>query len=86
MRLVGSCHGVCEKAEVDSRWPELHEWHGRATLPIEKGGLAMRNIGTVALTAFACSLATSFKHMATIFPEWITLGGCSVANFAGDVS
>ena len=28
----------------------------------------------VALTAFACSLVASLKHMATIFPEWITFG------------
>ena len=33
-----------------------------------------RNIGVVALTAFACSLAASLKHMASIFPEWITPG------------
>ena len=49
-------------------------WHEKATLPIEKGGMAMRNMGVVALTAFACSLAASLKHMASIFPEWITLG------------
>ena len=37
-------------------------------------GLAIRNMGVVALTAFACSLVASLKHMATVFPEWITLG------------
>ena len=52
---------------MDSRWPAVHEWYERATLPIEKGGMAIRNMGMVASTAFACSLATSFKHMATIF-------------------
>ena len=31
-------------------------------------------MGVVAFTAFACSLAASLKLMATIFPEWITLG------------
>ena len=31
-------------------------------------------MGVVALTAFACSLAASLKRMATIFPEWISLG------------
>ena len=36
--------------------------------------MAIRNMGVVALTAFACSLAASLKHMASIFPEWITLG------------
>ena len=38
------------------------------------GGMAIRNMGTVALTAFACSWASSLKHMAVIFPERITLG------------
>ena len=26
MRLVASYHGVCEKAEVESRWPTVYEW------------------------------------------------------------
>ena len=43
-------------------------------MPIEKGGMAIRNMGVVAFTAFACSLAASLKHMATIFPEWVELG------------
>ena len=38
------------------------------------GGMAIRNMGTVALTAFACSWAASLKHMAVIFPERIALG------------
>ena len=76
MRLVASYHGVCDKAEVESRWPIIHEWCERATLPIENGGMAIRNMGmgVVALTAFACSLAASLKRMATIFLEWISLG------------
>ena len=42
------------------------------TLPIEKGGMAIRNMGVVALTPIACSLAASLKHMAIISPEqWI---------------
>ena len=36
--------------------------------------MAIRNMGVVALTAFACSLTASLKHMANVFPEWITLG------------
>ena len=43
-------------------------------LKIEKGGMAIRNMGAVALTAFACSLAAQLKHMATFFFEWTTLG------------
>ena len=38
------------------------------------GGMAIRNMGVVALTAFACSFAASLRHMAVIFPELITLG------------
>lgn len=36
--------------------------------------MAIRKMGVVALTAFACSLAALLEHMATTFPEWITLG------------
>ena len=73
MRLVASYHGVLDKSEVQSNWADVYEWYERATLPIEKGGMAIRNMGVVALTAFACSLTASLKHMANIFPEWITL-------------
>ena len=59
---------------MQSNWADVYEWYERATLPIEKGGMAIRNMGVVALTAFACSLTASLKHMANIFPEWITLG------------
>ena len=74
MRLVASHHGISEKSEIENNWPIAYEWYEKAILPIEKGGLAIRNMGVVALNAFACSLAASLKHMATIFPEWITLG------------
>ena len=43
-------------------------------MPIENGGMAIRNMGIVVLTAYACSLVASLKRMANIFPEWITLG------------
>ena len=43
-------------------------------MPIEKGGMAIRNMGVVAFTASARSLAASLKHAATIFPEWVKLG------------
>ena len=74
MRLVASCHGVYEATEFEDRWSDVHGWYERATLPIEMGGMAIRNMGTVALTAFACSWAASLKHMAVIFPERIALG------------
>jgi hypothetical protein len=74
MRLVASYHGISDKTEVDSNWQEVYEWYERSTLPIEKGGMAIRNMAVVALTAFACSLTASLKHMANVFPEWITLG------------
>ena len=53
----------------------IHEWCERATLPtIENGGMAIRNMGIVALTAYACSLVASLKRIAAIFPNWSTLG------------
>ena len=73
MRLVASYHGVYDKAEIERRWPIVYEWYERATLPIENGGMAIRNMGVVALTAYACSLVASLKRMAAIFPDWITL-------------
>ena len=66
MRLVASYHGVSDKSEVQSNWADVYEWHERATLPIEKGGMAIRNMGVVALTAFACSLTASLKHIAQL--------------------
>ena len=82
MRLAASYHGVYEATELEDRWSDVHDWYERATLPIEieMGGMAyghniyIRNMGTVALTAYACSLGVSLKHMAVIFAEWITLG------------
>ena len=61
MRLVASYHGVSDKTEVDSNWQEVYEWYERSTLPIEKGGMAIRNMAVVALTAFACSLTASWR-------------------------
>ena len=74
MRLVASYHGVYDAIEFDDKWSDVHDWYERATLPIEMGGMAIRNMGVVALTAFACSFAASLRHMAVIFPELITLG------------
>jgi len=74
MMLVASYHGVYDENELNHKWPSIHEWYERVALPIEKGGMALRNVGAIALTAFACSIAASLKHMATIFPDWFTLG------------
>ena len=74
MRLVASYHGVYDAIEFDDKWSDVHDWYERATLPIEMGGMAIRNMGVVALTAFACSFAASLRRMAVIFPELITLG------------
>ena len=40
---------------------QIAELYERAALPIEKGGMALRNIGSVSLAAFACSLVASSK-------------------------
>ena len=70
--VVASYHGVSEKVEIENNWPTVYEWYEKAASPIEKGGMAIRNMGVVALTPIACSLAASLKHMAIISPEqWI---------------
>ena len=43
-------------------------------------------MGVVALTAFACSLAASLKHMAIIFPEWISLGQGDLLQISNEAS
>jgi len=45
MRLVASYHGVYEVTEFEDRWSDVHDWYERATLPIELGGMAIRNMG-----------------------------------------
>ena len=63
---------------------EVHEWYERATLSIEKGDMAIRNMEVVVLTAFACSLATSvFKHMASILE--VCAGGKPLAVIMDEV-
>ena len=53
MRLAASRHGIYEATEFEDRWSDAHGWRERATLPIEAGGVATRDMGTAALTAFA---------------------------------
>ena len=57
MRLVTLYHDVCEATEFEDRWSDVHGWRERAPSPIEMGGVATRDAGVVALTAFARSLA-----------------------------
>lgn len=63
MRLVASYHPAYDENELIRRWSIIHEWYERATTPIEKGGMSRRSVGAVALTAFACSIAASLKHI-----------------------
>jgi len=51
---------------------QMCETYERATLPINEGETALRNVGFVFSTAFACSLASS-KDLAKAFPQWIKL-------------
>lgn len=73
IKLVASYYGIDDEEEFNRKWPFIHEWYERAALPIKKGSMALKNVGAVAFTAFVCSIASSLKHLATIFPDWITL-------------
>jgi len=57
MRLVASYHGLYDKSDVMRCRFQMCEIYEIAALPIDKGGMALRNVGIIFLTAFACSMA-----------------------------
>lgn len=71
---MASYHGDYDEGEFNRRQRSIHEWYERAALPFERCGMALRDVSAVALTAFVCLIAASLNHMATIFPDWITVG------------
>ena len=74
MKLLASYHGVYDDDDFSRSRDQIAELYERAALPIEKGGMGLRSISLVSLTAFPCSLAVSLKDLAKHFPNWIALG------------
>ena len=73
VKLLASYHGLHDESDLTRAWPSFREVYDRAALPINKGGMELRSVKLVFLTAFACSLAASLKHLAKAFPDWINL-------------
>ena len=73
MKLLASYHGLYDESDLTRAWPSFREVYERAALPINKGGMELRSVKLVFLTAFACSLVASLKHLAKAFPDWINL-------------
>ena len=74
MKLLASYHGIYDDNDFNRSRDQIAELYERAALPIEKGGMGLRNISLISLTAFPCSLAVSLKDLAKSFPNWIVLG------------
>jgi len=72
MNLVASYHELNDESEVTRCRFQIREIYGKATLP-NQGGVALRGVRLVFLTAFACSFAASLKDLAKVFPDWIKL-------------
>ena len=70
-RLIASYHGIYDQDTVNNQ-PELFmDLYKRVSFPVAQGGLALRSMDSVFITAFICSMAASFKFLAEIFPDWI---------------
>ena len=80
LKLIASYHGVYDQRDLDFRREKLLQVYKRAALPIDVGGMSLRNIDNVNLVAYPCSFVASIKETAKVFPHWISLNEC------GDVS
>ena len=74
MKLVASYHGIYNDDDFNRSRGQIVDPYKRAASPIEKGGVGLRNVSLIFLTAFPRSLAASLKDLAKSFPNWITLG------------
>ena len=80
LKFIASYHGVYDQRDLDFRREKLLQVYKRAALPIDVGGMSLRNIDNVNLVAYPCSFVASIKEIAKVFPHWISLNEC------GDVS
>ena len=71
MRLIASYHGIYDQETFNDQLELFTDLYKRVSFPIANGGLALRCIDSVYLTAFVCSMAASSTHLSDHFPEWI---------------
>ena len=71
LSLIASYHGIYDQEKIDKDPMLFLDLYKRASFPIDDGGLALRSIDNVYLTAFICSMAASSKFLAKNFPQWI---------------
>ena len=69
--LIASYHGIYDRQTINDQLPALNDLYTRVSFPIANGGLALRCIDSVFLTAFLCSMAASAIHLSNHFPLWI---------------
>ena len=71
MRLIASYHGIYDQETFNDQLELFTDLYKRVSFPIANGGLALRCIDSVYLTAFVCSMTASSTHLSNHFPEWI---------------
>ena len=72
--LIASYHGYYDQERINSQPQVFSDLYKRVSFPIDDGGLALRDIDSVHLTAFISSMAASSKFLAKNFPLWIQTG------------
>ena len=69
--LIASYHGYYDQKKIDDQPKLFSDLYKRVSFSIEDGGMALRSIDSVYLTAFICSMAASSNYLAMNFPQWI---------------
>ena len=69
--LIASYHGYYDQKKIDDQPKLFSDLYKRVSFSIEDGGMALRSIDSVYLTAFICSMAASSNYLAKNFPQWI---------------
>ena len=69
--LIASYHGYYDQKKIDDQQKLFSDLYKRVSFAIEDGGMALRSIDSVYLTAFISSMAASSNYLAMNFPQWI---------------
>ena len=63
MSLITSYHGIYDQETFNDQLELFTDLYKRVSFPMANGGLALRCIDSVYLTAFLCSMAASSPHL-----------------------